>query len=1225
VSSEELVERKLQFWICGGAHRGLLEEGTMRSTRQIAIVSPRYGAEIVGGAEFHAKQIAEHLSKYFDVEVLTTCAKDYLTWKNEYRKGTEIINDIVVRRFEVEKERNMDKFRKIEEKVFYGDTHTVDDEYLWVDLQGPDSPSLIEYIHKNKDNYDYFIFFTFRYFHTVYGLHHVSKKSLLAPLAEDDPALDLEIAKNVVFNSAQAISFNSPEEKTMIERRVGKMDKFGDIVGCGIAIPEIDENMIGKTALKYNLSDYIVYLGRIDGIKGCYTLFDFFIRYINDSDVDIDLVLAGFEVIKVPKHPNIKFLGFVSEKEKFALLKGAKLLIMPSIAESLSLVTLESLGIGTPVLVNGNCNVLKGHCLRSNAGLYYTNYDEFKGGLELLFSNGKLREKMGENGRQYVEGDYSWQKVEEKYIRLLNKISHGDHEMKNAQGAKEDFEKPPKTNENPTKVYIEDSVTRSKSKSSEVYPIFLDYPIDPIPRYGYGKPVHSKLYEIIDMNRRTYRDTLKSFLNFKDYFLGISREKSRSREPYWINEWMPGLDAVAIYSFLCLNNPRRYFEIGSGNSSKFARRAINDHTLQTKITSIDPHPRAEIDSICNMVIRSPLENVDLEIFDELEAGDILFIDGSHRTFMNSDVTVCFLDILPRLKPGVLIGFHDIYLPYDYPPEWQDRYYSEQYLLATYILGGGDKFEIILPCTFISQEKELKDILLPLWSDHRMRGVETHGGSFWIINKRGKKSNNGKRYIKEGKSLIDKRNRGIIMNQSKMENKLFEKLVEKKLFQCPSCHGRIFSHFNERLDCMNCNSSFEIRNGVVDFFNNYINNKLENIAIPKEITLSLINKLQLPNSKINIQKINEIIHSSFRKTSRNHLTSEINLLLERFNIENCDFPVNKQVPKFPINLDYEISYEKHYFEKTLQKSKIIHRNVRIKNNGNSKWSSNTKNPIHLSYRWIKDDGNFLNTSYERTKFPIDICPQRSITVPLKIKTPSETGNYTLQILLVHENVRLVEDKPLNVPIEIKDISPKISGIKFTNKSYSYAKDHEVARDILQNILENQYHDQKIAILEVGGGTHPQSAFLSNIDYVVNIDISMPLLELGSVYYSHHHKELFENHLCFVCCDAVTAPLADECFDAIVLFSTLHHFPDPALFLENISRLLKKEGFIAILCEPVGNNLHQDVTIRDLSKGINEQVFSLEEYLSIFDRAGLTIKFIQVDDGSLKTVLKKAGKR
>lgn len=393
---------------------------------KIALVVQRYGAEVVGGAEFATKQIAEHLSKHFEVEVLTTCAKEYLTWKDEYRKGTETINNVVVRRFEVKKERNINKFRKIEERVFYGDSHTLDDEYLWVDLQGPYSPSLIDYMHKNKDNYDYFIFFTFRYFHTVYGLPIVSKKSLLTPFAEVDPALDLEIVKNVVFNSAQAILFSTPEEKVLIESKVGKMDKLSDIVGCGIDIPEIDENIVEKTVAKYNLKDYVVYLGRIDGIKGCYTLFEFFTRYVNDSDVDIDLVLAGLEVIKVPKHSNIKFLGFISDKEKFALLKGAKLLIMPSIAESLSLVTLESLGVGIPVLVNGNCEVLKGHCLRSNAGLWYENYEEFKECFDLLLFNENLRAKMGENGKRYVEENYSWKNVEEKYLRLLEKLKKGN-------------------------------------------------------------------------------------------------------------------------------------------------------------------------------------------------------------------------------------------------------------------------------------------------------------------------------------------------------------------------------------------------------------------------------------------------------------------------------------------------------------------------------------------------------------------------------------------------------------------------------------------------------------------------------------------------------------------------------------------------------------------------------------------------------------------------------
>lgn len=141
------------------------------------------------------------------------------------------------------------------------------------------------------------------------------------------------------------------------------------------------------------------------------------------------------------------------------------------------------------------------------------------------------------------------------------------------------------------------------------------------------------------------------------------------------------MDSVAIYGFISENKPVRYYEIGSGNSTKFAKQAIKDYKLQTRILSIDPNPRAEIDSICDQVVRKPLEEVNLNIFEDLEAGDVLFIDNSHRSFMNSDVTVVFLEILPRLKPGVFVEFHDIYLPFDYPQEWDTRYYNEQYLLG----------------------------------------------------------------------------------------------------------------------------------------------------------------------------------------------------------------------------------------------------------------------------------------------------------------------------------------------------------------------------------------------------------------------------------------------------------------------------------------------------------------------------------------------------------------
>ena len=269
---------------------------------------------------------------------------------------------------------------------------------------------------------------------------------------------------------------------------------------------------------------------------------------------------------------------------------------------------------------------------------------------------------------------------------------------------------------------------------NKAYPIFLDYPVQSQPRYGYGKPPHQKLYEIINRNRNVYRDYLSHFLEYKDYFTQISKVQtdSRSTEPAWINGFLPELDSVAIYGFLCLNNPQRYFEIGSGNSTKFARKAIINHDLKTRITSFDPYPRAEIDSICDNVFRQPIEDTDLVIFDELEAGDILFVDGSHRIFMNSDATVVFLDILPRLKPGVFVEFHDIRLPLDYSPEFGGKqYYSEQYLLAAYLLAEGDKFEIILPNCFINQDPELSSILSPLWEDTKLEGVERHGGSFWI--------------------------------------------------------------------------------------------------------------------------------------------------------------------------------------------------------------------------------------------------------------------------------------------------------------------------------------------------------------------------------------------------------------------------------------------------------------------------------------------------------------
>ena len=162
------------------------------------------------------------------------------------------------------------------------------------------------------------------------------------------------------------------------------------------------------------------------------------------------------------------------------------------------------------------------------------------------------------------------------------------------------------------------------------------------------------------------------------------------------------------------------------------RKAIKDSSLQTKITSIDPFPRAAIDQLADMVIRMPLENLkDYSFADELNENDILFIDNSHRALPNSDVTVCFLELIPRLKKGVIVHIHDVYLPYDYPQFMCDRFYSEQYLLATLLLAAPEKYQTILPNFFISEDEVLKKILQPLWDEHNLKNIERHGGSFWF--------------------------------------------------------------------------------------------------------------------------------------------------------------------------------------------------------------------------------------------------------------------------------------------------------------------------------------------------------------------------------------------------------------------------------------------------------------------------------------------------------------
>ncbi len=263
--------------------------------------------------------------------------------------------------------------------------------------------------------------------------------------------------------------------------------------------------------------------------------------------------------------------------------------------------------------------------------------------------------------------------------------------------------------------------------------LFSDHKVKFKPRYGHGLPPHEELYKIIDANRETYRKLLRKALSYKKNIWTIQDSKTETDNalPRWNNGVLPALDMIGIYTMLSRFKPKRYVEIGSGHSTRIVHKAILEQDLSTEFISIDPKPRTEIDQLPNRIIRKPFEDNNFDIVAELNEKDILFVDNSHRILPNSDALIFFLEILPRLKRGVIVHIHDIYLPYDYPQYMCDRFYSEQYGLASYLLANPDKYETILPNYFISEDEELSELIAPIWDHENLKDLEWQGVSYWI--------------------------------------------------------------------------------------------------------------------------------------------------------------------------------------------------------------------------------------------------------------------------------------------------------------------------------------------------------------------------------------------------------------------------------------------------------------------------------------------------------------
>jgi len=385
-------------------------------SRKIAVVVQRYGLEINGGAEYHARLIAERLSKYFTVEVFTTSAFDYVTWGHHYRSGQEVLNGIRVNRFRVEKPRDPEIFGKIQRHIFE-EEHTLADELRWLEEEGPLVPELIQILEKREKEFAYFIFFSYRYYHSFYGVSKFSRKAILVPTAEHDQVIYLSLFKDF-FNLPAAIVYNSWEEKWLINRISGNAAVCGSVVGVGSEIPDHFDPQ--GTSMRLGIQGkYFVYVGRLDENKGVSELFDFYLRLLAEEKIALKLLLIGKAYIPIPEHPDIVHVGFQENREKFDLLQGAEFLVMPSQFESLSMVALEAWAIGKAVLANGRTEVLRGQCQRSHAGLWYCNYDEFKETFLTLQADSGLRERLGANGKKFFLENYSWETIEDKYLKII--------------------------------------------------------------------------------------------------------------------------------------------------------------------------------------------------------------------------------------------------------------------------------------------------------------------------------------------------------------------------------------------------------------------------------------------------------------------------------------------------------------------------------------------------------------------------------------------------------------------------------------------------------------------------------------------------------------------------------------------------------------------------------------------------------------------------------------
>jgi glycosyltransferase involved in cell wall biosynthesis len=387
---------------------------------RLAFVVQRYGPEIDGGAEYECRRVAEALSAHHDVEVLTTCARDYLTWRNVYRPGDSTVNGVRVRRFLVDRPRRVRAFGRYADWL-YATPHTFFDEIEWLRRQGPLALALVEWIRIHADEYDGFLFYTYLYLPTTLGLPLVAHKAVLVPTAHDERPIYLDLFRSL-FRLPRALIFQVDEEQAFVQGRFHTGHLPAAVIGGGVdPVTDADATRFRR---RHGLEGpYLLYVGRVDVEKGCQTLVDAFLAWRERAAEPVTLVLMGTVALRLSRHPALRVLGFRPETEKRDAIAGATALVMPSRHESFSFVILEAWSQGTPVLATARSPVLRGHVERSGAGLLFDQAPgDFAAAVGSLVADEALRKALGERGRAYVEARYRWPRITRLYLDFIAQV-----------------------------------------------------------------------------------------------------------------------------------------------------------------------------------------------------------------------------------------------------------------------------------------------------------------------------------------------------------------------------------------------------------------------------------------------------------------------------------------------------------------------------------------------------------------------------------------------------------------------------------------------------------------------------------------------------------------------------------------------------------------------------------------------------------------------------------